>query len=184
MRRLAWCILAAVLVVWLPSCGTPQPEEDAPEVSGLRVGAALYQPTIHAVLAIDGGFGVADAVEPLVTEWQREGSGETLRITLAPKEVAVEALAPGVYRLVGAASGGRRVLGEEEGLAPASRVSVIVLDPGDVVYAGRLMVRERAGKVLAVEVGGDPEPARTAIRLRYPREAERMKPRLLTVKSN
>ena len=181
MQRLAWLVLVSALLFWLPSCQAPEVAESPAEAGNLRVGAALYQPTIHAVLALDGGFGHAGAAEPLVTEWRREGSGETLRITLEPGVVAVEALAPGVYRLVGAASGGRRLLGEEEGIEPASRVSAIALDPGDVVYAGRLTVREEAGKVLVVEVGGDSELARTAIQLRYPREAARMKPRLMTV---
>jgi hypothetical protein len=167
-------------------CRSRGVEEPPPEKPGVTVSAFLYQPTIHAILVIDGGYGTRKSAEPMVTEWRREGSGETFKLTLSTDSAAVQALTPGVYDLVGASAGGKNFFGQGEGEAAPVRVLPLILEPGDVVYAGRLLLREEVSKDktktrLVIEVGSDEALARSGLQLNYPNEIGRLKVKLLKV---
>ena len=183
MRGFALLLAAGTALLVLEGCQTPAVEQTRAEPPGVAISSPAYQPDIHAVLALNGGYGTIKSAGPLITQWRREGSGESFSLTLSPDVAAVQALTPGVYDLVSATSGGKDVLGEG-----AAGVSAITLEPGDVVYAGRLMMREVTVKSkskdkpktrLAIEVGNTTDIGRNGIQLNYPSVVERMKVKLL-----
>ena len=142
----------------------------APEGTGL-VSDEFYQPTNHALVAIQNGTGT-----PLTAEWQRTGSSEGFSVVLNPGKYETFGLNPGQYVLVTAkAESDTYEFGGDNVGGP-----VLAVEPGDVVDAGILLVNKKGGRV-TVQIKDDPTAARAAIQARYPLQARAMKSKPLQV---
>ena len=139
----------------------------------------IYQPTVHGILALSGGFDDGDSVQPIVTVWRRAGTEQSVRIPLSPDDVNVQALHAGRYVLDSLVVDGRELVVTGDDDRKQSPVSDVVLDPGDVIYGGDLIVRQRksdqasTGKKrnMVLRIQSSAERARRAIAKKYSRQA-------------
>jgi hypothetical protein len=153
----------------------------------------LFQPTVHAILAMSGGFGTAKSAVAVETVWQRKGSEERFTAALMPDRVEVKTLKPGHYALVKAVAGGNDLLAVEAKDARPLAVE-LSLDPGDVVYIGKLLLREETrkrkvrkdGKTsteevrrVVLDVKDDMASAKAAVSESHPLQAPALKRRLV-----
>jgi hypothetical protein len=153
----------------------------------------LFQPTVHAILAMSGGFGTAKSAVAVETVWQRKGSEERFSAALMPDRVEVKTLKPGHYSLVKAVAGGNDLLAERTKDARPIAVE-LSLDPGDVVYIGKLLLREekrkrkvrKNGKTsteevrrIVLDVKDDMASAKAAVGESHPLQAPALKRRLV-----
>lgn len=208
---LAQGLLVALLVTGCaaPRVGdrpAPQAEAQAeqpfePEPEDGTISAELYQPTLHGILAVHGGFGAPTDAAPVNTRWRRGGSGQEFTLRLDPNEVTVQPLEPGRYTIIAAEGGGRDDL-EFADKSGKPRSATVVIDPGEVVYAGEIFIREATIKtkpakkdpkqktppppasreVLVIEVKDRADLAKIALSERYPQQARAMKKRLLAAR--
>jgi hypothetical protein len=163
--------------------GPPQP----------TVSEELFQPTVHAILAMSGGFGTAKSATAVETVWQRKGSEERFTASLMPDRVEVKTLKPGHYALVKAVADGNDLLAEQGSDARPLAVE-LSLDPGDVVYIGKLLLREETrrrkvkkdGKTatqevkrVVLDVQDDMKSAKAAVSEVHPLQAPALKRRLV-----
>jgi hypothetical protein len=171
--------IAAIALI-LASCQSARNDAVSHRVSGADVSEELYQPTDHALLVIEGGAGTVRSAEPLVTRWRNEGTGQTFELRLVPGTPQVRPIKPGRYQLASAASD----VGDFYPRSDASpRVGELLLDPGEVVYAGKLLMREdhATASTLIIEVKSDPARASAAVAAAHPDQASLLQTRLLTV---
>lgn len=147
----------------------------------------IYQPTVHGILALSGGYDDGGTLQSIETIWQRAGTGQSVRVPLSPDAVNVQALQAGRYVLASLVVDGRELLVSGDDDSRQSPVSDVVLDPGDVIYGGDLIVRQRSSKKnssdktqnLILRIQSNSERARQAIAVKYSRQASEMKARLL-----
>jgi hypothetical protein len=198
-----WLVLAAAMLL-LAACqtssgidllsrGAPVDNVPPPAPPGPTVTEELFQPTVHAILAMSGGFGTAKSATAVETVWQRKGSDERFTVSLMPDRVEVKTLKPGHYALVKAVAGGNDLLAEQTKDARALAVE-LSLDPGDVVYVGKLLLREETrkrkvkkdGKTATEEVRrvfldvqDDMKSAKAAVSETHPLQAPSLKRRLV-----
>ena len=157
------------------------------------VSEELFQPTVHAILAMSGGFGTAKSATAVETVWQRKGSQERFTASLMPDRVEVKTLKPGHYALVKAVAGGNDLLAEQGNDVRPLAVE-LSLDPGDVVYIGKLLLREETrkrkvkkdGKTatqevkrVVLDVQDDMKSAKAAVSEVHPLQAPALKRRLV-----
>jgi hypothetical protein len=157
MLRMPWRRAVLVLALLLAACQTstgvdlltrPSARDSVPKAQATAeptVTEELFQPTVHAILAMSGGFGTAKSAVVVETVWQRKGSEERFTAALMPDRVEVKTLKPGHYALVKAVAGGNDLLAVEAKDARPLAVE-LSLDPGDVVYIGKLLLREETRK--------------------------------------
>jgi hypothetical protein len=153
----------------------------------------LFQPTVHAILAMSGGFGTAKSAVVVETVWQRKGSEERFTAALMPDRVEVKTLKPGHYSLVKAVAGGNDLLADQPKESRPIAVE-LSLDPGDVVYIGKLLLREekrkrkvkKNGKTateevrrIVLDVRDDMASAKAAVSESHPLQAPALKRRLV-----
>ncbi len=159
-------------------------------VTGLELASipeSIYQPTVHGILALGGGFDDGGSVQPIVTVWRRAGTEQSVRIPLSPDDINVQALHAGRYVLDSLVVDGRELLVTGDDDRKQSPVSDVVLDPGDVVYGGDLIVRYRTSdqpssgskRNMVLRIQRSWERARGAIAKKYARQAANMQARLL-----
>lgn len=157
----------------------PKETADIPE--------SIYQPTVHAILALSGAFDVDGSKETIETVWRRGGTDQRVRMQLSADAVTVQALAAGRYVLDSLVVDGRELLVSGDDDRAASPVSDLVLDPGDVIYGGDLVVHEtRAQEApdsktrnMVLRIANNSRRARAAIAAKYSRQASQMQTRLL-----
>lgn len=175
--------LAAWLLAACASTGVEDREPPAPP----PVSAAsenFYQPGVHAILAVSGGFGSAAEGEPIDTTWRRVGSEQRLRLNLSPQKVTVQPVVAGRYVLEQIRVDGRDILVTSDGEKRAA-VNDVVLDPDEVVYVGDLYLSRKDGQAgskrlrLSLRIGRNPARAQAAIADKFERQAAAMKTRLL-----
>jgi hypothetical protein len=153
----------------------------------------LFQPTVHAIVAMSGGFGTAKSAVVIETVWQRKGSEERFTAALMPDRVEVKTLKPGHYSLVKAVTAGNDLLADQDKDARPLAVE-LSLDPGDVIYIGKLLLREeirkrrvrKNGKTsteevrrVVLDVKDDMASAKAAVSESHPLQAPALKRRLV-----
>ena len=164
------------------------------------VSEEFYQPTLHGIIAMQGGYGAQG--QPVVTKWRRGRTGAEFTLRLDPNDVTLQPVEPGRYMLLAAeAEGGEFVdVGDASG---GPREITVTVDPGEVVYAGSFSFRAAAVKprpakkdakkkpapdattpqeVMLVQVRDQSGAARTALQARFPQKAASMKKRLVAAK--
>jgi|SRR5690349_19846326 len=171
-----------------PVDNVPPPAPPQPTVS-----EELFQPTVHAILAMSGGFGTAKSATAVETVWQRKGSEERFTASLMPDRVEVQTLKPGHYALVKAVADGNDLMAEQGSDARPLAVE-LSLDPGDVVYIGKLLLRQETrrrkvkkdGKTatqevkrVVLDVQDDMKSAKAAVSEVHPLQAPALKRRLV-----
>ena len=196
-----WPVLALALL--LAACQTSSgldllsraaPVDNVPSAPPQpTVSEELFQPTVHAILAMSGGFGTAKSATAVETVWQRKGSQERFTASLMPDRVEVKTLKPGHYALVKAVAGGNDLLAEQGNDVRPLAVE-LSLDPGDVVYIGKLLLREETrkrkvkkdGKTatqevkrVVLDVQDDMKSAKAAVSEVHPLQAPALKRRLV-----
>jgi hypothetical protein len=199
--RRAVLVLALLLAACQTSTGIdlltrPSARDNAPKAAATAeptVTEELFQPTVHAILAMSGGFGTAKSAVVVETVWQRKGSEERFTAALMPDRVEVKTLKPGHYALVKAVAGGNDLLAEKAKDARPLAVE-LSLDPGDVVYVGKLLLREETrkrrvkknGKTsteevrrIVLDVRDDMASAKAAVSESHPLQAPALKRRLV-----
>jgi hypothetical protein len=199
--RRAVLVLALLLAACQTSTGIdlltrPSARDNAPKAAATAeptVTEELFQPTVHAILAMSGGFGTAKSAVVVETVWQRKGSEERFTAALMPDRVEVKTLKPGHYALVKAVAGGNDLLAEKAKDARPLAVE-LSLDPGDVVYIGKLLLREETrkrkvkknGKTsteevrrIVLDVRDDMASAKAAVSESHPLQAPALKRRLV-----
>ncbi|MGE0212166.1 MAG: hypothetical protein AB7S41_10775 [Parvibaculaceae bacterium] len=183
----------------------PPPVEQAGDGT---ISDAFYQPTLHGIIALQGGYGAQGQAQPLVTKWRRGRTGPEFTLRLDPNDVTVQAVEPGRYMLLAAEDGNGQFVdvGDASG---APREITVTVDPGEVVYAGSLGFRVATVKpkpakkdakkkkppappapdvaagpreVMLVQVRDQSGAARTAVQARFPQKAAAMKKRLVAAK--
>jgi len=202
LARLAVPVLALLLAACQTSTGVdllttrPSARDSAAKPAASAeptVTEELFQPTVHAILAMSGGFGTAKSAVVVETVWQRKGSEERFSAALMPDRVEVKTLKPGHYALVKAVAGGNDLLAAEARDAKPLAVE-LSLDPGDVVYIGKLLLREETrkrkvkknGKTsteevrrIVLDVRDDMASAKAAVSESHPLQASALKRRLV-----
>lgn len=186
----------------LEMTGPPQPVQQAGDGT---ISEALYQPTLHGIIALQGGYGAEGSAGPVVTKWRRGRTGPEFTLLLKPGEVTLQPVEPGRYMLVAAEDAKGRFVGVGDASGSPREVTVSV-DPGEAVYAGSFSFRTAAvtpkrakrdatkkkkppapppaseetapEEVMLVEVRDRSGAARTALQARYPQKAAAMKKRL------
>jgi hypothetical protein len=199
--RPAVLVLALLLAACQTSTGVdlltrPSARDSSPKAAATAeptVTEELFQPTVHAILAMSGGFGTAKSAVVVETVWQRKGSDERFTAALMPDRVEVKTLKPGHYALVKAVAGGNDLLAVEARDARPLAVE-LSLDPGDVVYIGKLLLREETrkrkvrknGKTsteevrrIVLDVRDDMASAKAAVSESHPLQAPSLKRRLV-----
>jgi len=201
LRRAAALVVALLLAACQTSTGVdlltrPSARDSGPKAAATAeptVTEELFQPTVHAILAMSGGFGTAKSAVVVETVWQRKGSDERFTAALMPDRVEVKTLKPGHYALVKAVAGGNDLLAVEAKDARPLAVE-LSLDPGDVVYIGKLLLREETrkrkvkknGKTsteevrrIVLDVRDDMASAKAAVSESHPLQASALKRRLV-----
>jgi hypothetical protein len=202
--RGAWRWPVLVIAVLLAACQTSSgfdllTRPSAVDVTPKAVPAEptvtdeLFQPTVHAIVAMSGGFGTAKSAVAIETVWERKGSEERFTAALMPDRVEVKTLKPGHYSLVKAVAAGNDLLAEPAKDARPVAVE-LSLDPGDVVYIGKLLLREETrkrrvkknGKTsteevkrIVLDVKDDMASAKAAVSESHPMQAPALKRRLV-----
>ncbi len=187
--RIVWA-LAIMFMVAACSSSTPEPvEAEAPDAAA-AIPDNLYQPTVHAILALSGGYGLAGSEQGIDTVWRRAGANQTVRLRLSPETVTVQTMLAGRYVLDSVVVEGRELLIKSSADSKASPVSDVLLDPGEVIYVGDLLFRERAAKnkkksskknvrQLVIRVRSNADKARRGIAAKHGDQSSLMKIRLL-----
>ncbi len=181
-------MLAVALV--LAACSSSPDEDtdalDEPQTpTSNHIPEDIYQPTVHAILALGGGYEAGDTGNAIQTIWRRAGTGQSVRLRLSPGEVTVQAMDAGRYVLDSLVVDGSELLVSGAGEQAASPVGDVVLDPGDVIYGGDLVVREGSKsssgntRNLVLRIKSNAERARAAIAQSYARQAPQMQTRLV-----
>lgn len=171
------------------------------------VSEEFYQPTLHGIIALQGGLGAQAQARPVVTRWRRGRTGAEFTLSLDPNDVTLQPVEPGRYTLLAAeGEGGQFVeIGDASGNPRAITVTV---DPGEVVYAGSFSFRTASVKpkpakkdlkkkppapppateaaapreVMLVDVRDQSGAARNALKTRFPQKAASMKKRLVAAR--
>ena len=177
---------AIAIVLFVAACSSgskvakePKQIADIPE--------SIYQPTVHAILALSGAFDEDGSKQAIETVWRRAGTSQRVRLQLSPETVTVQALGAGRYVLDSLVVDGRELLvtGDEE--RKASPVNDVVLDPGEVIYGGDLVVHESRtqsssdsrARNMVLRIANNARRARAAVAAKYSRQAGQMQTRLL-----
>ena len=176
---LAACSSGSDVADEAPGADEPKETADIPE--------SIYQPTVHAILALSGAFDVQGSKETIETVWRRAGTGQKVRMHLSADAVTVQALGAGRYVLDSLVGDGRELLVSGDDDRTASPVSDLVMDPGDVIYGGDLVVHETRAQEssdsktrnMVLRIANNPERARAAVAAKYSRQAGQMQTRLL-----
>ena len=202
-RSWRWPLLALALMLAacqtssggniLSHVGAPVDNLPPPAPPGPTVTEELFQPTVHAILAMSGGFGTAKSATAVETVWQRTGTEERFTASLAPDRVEVKTLKPGHYALVKATADGNDLLADQGSNARPLAVE-LSLDPGDVIYIGKLLLRQETrkrkvkkdGKTateevkrVVLDVEDDMKSAKAAVSEAHPLQASSLKRRLV-----
>ncbi len=187
--RIAGALVVALLAAACSS--TPALIEERNTGAGAAIPDNLYQPTVHAILALSGGYGLAGSEQGIDTVWRRAGANQTVRLRLSPETVTVQTMLAGRYVLDSVVVEGRELLIKSSADSKASPVSDVLLDPGEVIYVGDLLFRERAAKNkkksskknirrLVIRVRSNADKARRGIAARHGDQSSLMKIRLLS----
>ena len=186
MMRITGVIGAALFVAACSSGSDVAKDRDGPkEVADIS--KSIYQPTVHAILALSGGFDADGDAQSIETVWHRAGTQQKVRLQLSPDQVTVQALGAGRYVLDSLVVDGRQLLVATDDESRTSPVSDVVLDPGEVIYGGDLIIREReaqrasadAPRKLVLRISSSAKRARAAVAAKYSRQAGNMQTRLL-----
>ena len=179
--RTAWTVAAALL---LAACSSQniEPDDFTPAVPEI-----VYQPSIHAIVAMSGGFGPQGSAQPAVTFWRLEGVDQVVEVPLSPDTVTVQTIVAGRYQLERVTVKGRELLITDSEGSEDSPLSAMALEPGEVIYAGEIFFVEgvaggggsEAGN-LVVRIGHNPKRARKAVFATHSDQAKHMKTRLVT----
>ncbi len=180
--------VAFSLMVLLAACSSAKsPSEESTDRA--VVTENIYQPTVHAILALSGGYRSGQETQAIETAWQRAGANETVRLSLSPETVTVRPMMAGRYVLNSLVVDGHELLVTGDNERKASPVSDVVLDPGDVIYVGDMMIRERAPKQgvsgkgktrsMVLQIGTNTDRARQAIASKYAAQSGQMQTRPL-----
>ncbi|MGI9465238.1 MAG: hypothetical protein ACR2OM_14945 [Aestuariivirgaceae bacterium] len=179
---------ALALVVLLAACSQAKPPSDAP-ANQAGVPENIYQPTVHAILALSGGYSSSEQTQAIETVWRRAGADQSVRLALTPGTVTVRAMLAGRYVLDSLVVDGHELLVTGDDGRKASPVSDVVLDPGDVTYVGDMLVREGVPKQgasgsdrkrnMVLRIGTNADRARQAVAVKYARQSGQMQTRPL-----
>lgn len=215
------CLLALGLALALGGCAGPRiadpnaapplaadqtPVAPVEQAADGTVSEEFYQPTLHGIIAMQGGYGAGSTAQPVATKWRRGRTGAEFTLRLDPNDVTLQPVEPGRYMLLAAETeGGEFVdVGDASG---APREITVTVDPGEVVYAGSFGFRATTIKpkpakkdpkkksptspapdaatsreVMLVQVRDQSEAARAAMKARFPQKAAAMKKRLVAAK--
>lgn len=183
---------AIAIVLLLAACSSgsnvaDEPDEPAQAKQIADIPESIYQPTVHAILALSGAFDVDGSKQTIETVWRRAGTSQKVRLQLSPQKVTVQALGPGRYVLDSLVVDGSELLVTGGDERQASPVSDLVLDPGDVIYGGDLVIHETSRQTssdnrarnMVLRIANNTSRAKAAVAVKYARQAGQMQTRLL-----